>query len=346
MRNKELSFTLLSFASFMFSLLFIANVFAEINTNSNILFACDLLNPSLDCDSDGLINGDEQLLGTNPSVADSDGDGVTDGQEITDGTTPTNGCSFNASSISLVTSLSWNSGDCDGDGVSNRVEVLDATDLFNTCDFDPEHAYLPKQSGWFDADCDSDGLSNSNELLNETEAGVLDSDGDGVKDGIEINDKTNPKDICSYIHTSVTEPYGEEWYSKDCDGDGVVNKTELDDNTNPTDKCEYNEGNITLDIINYCRPYIPEGFSPNGDNVNDVLEIIALEDYPNHSLNVYNRWGNIVYKAAPYKNDWNGNNSPEGPATGKEELPAGIYFYTLDPGNGTDIIKGSIYINR
>lgn len=89
---------------------------------------------------------------------------------------------------------------------------------------------------------------------------------------------------------------------------------------------------------------IPEGFSPNEDGINDVFFIRGLVKYPNNSLTVFNRWGNKVFEATPYKNDWNGKNN-FGISVGNNVLPVGTYFYLFDFGNGTQKIKGTIYLS-
>ena len=93
---------------------------------------------------------------------------------------------------------------------------------------------------------------------------------------------------------------------------------------------------------------IPEGFSPNGDGVNDVFEIVGISQFPNNKIMIVNRWGNKVFEAAPYKSDWDGT-SQFGITIG-EKLPSGTYFYILDLGktgpSGSQEIKGYIYINR
>jgi len=93
---------------------------------------------------------------------------------------------------------------------------------------------------------------------------------------------------------------------------------------------------------------IPEGFSPNGDGVNDVFEIVGISQFPNNKIMIVNRWGDKVFEAAPYKSDWDGT-SQFGIIIG-EKLPSGTYFYVLDLGkvgpSGSQEIKGYIYINR
>jgi gliding motility-associated-like protein len=90
---------------------------------------------------------------------------------------------------------------------------------------------------------------------------------------------------------------------------------------------------------------IPEAFSPNGDGVNDNLVILGLDDYPNNSLSIFNRYGHKVFEANNYQNDWDGT-SESGLTIGSGVLPKGTYFYILDLGNGEKIIKGFFYLNK
>lgn len=91
--------------------------------------------------------------------------------------------------------------------------------------------------------------------------------------------------------------------------------------------------------------FIPEGFSPNGDGINDLFVIRGIDMYPNNSIDIFNRWGNIVFKAHPYQNTWDGTTTM-GVNVGGDELPIGTYFYLFDFGNTSKIIKGTIYLNR
>lgn len=89
---------------------------------------------------------------------------------------------------------------------------------------------------------------------------------------------------------------------------------------------------------------IPDAFSPNGDGVNDLFVITNIESYPSNDFTVYNRWGNKVYEASPYTNQWDGT-SQFGSAF-KEGLPESTYYYVLDLGNGSDPYTGYIYLRR
>ena len=81
-----------------------------------------------------------------------------------------------------------------------------------------------------------------------------------------------------------------------------------------------------------------DGFSPNGDGVNDHFVIEGLEQFVQHRLLVYNRWGTLVYESENYQNDWTG--SWQGKA-----LPSGTYYYILE--YGVDVrIQGRIEIRR
>lgn len=91
--------------------------------------------------------------------------------------------------------------------------------------------------------------------------------------------------------------------------------------------------------------FIPDGFSPNGDGINDAFVIRGILNYPENVFTIFNRWGNKVFEANPYQNTWNGN-CTTGLRIGGDELPIGTYFYVLDLGDGSEIIKGTIYLNR
>ena len=58
---------------------------------------------------------------------------------------------------------------------------------------------------------------------------------------------------------------------------------------------------------------------------------------------IFNRWGDQVYEASPYLNDWDGTSNK--PAFG-EVLPVGTYYYVLDMGEGEEAVTGYIYLKR
>lgn len=97
-----------------------------------------------------------------------------------------------------------------------------------------------------------------------------------------------------------------------------------------------------LDIL------IPDGFSPNGDNINDAFVIVNIREvYPKFRLEIYNRYGNILYKGNAATPDWDGTASQGGVKLGDGEVPVGVYFYILEFNDGTrKPQQGRLYLSR
>ncbi len=112
------------------------------------------------------------------------------------------------------------------------------------------------------------------------------------------------------------------------------------------DLCDQALVTIRLQDDRECQ--VPNIFTPNGDDVNDWLEIPCLDSglYPQNSLIVFNQWGDKVYEASPYANNatdgWKGTLNGE---AGKD-LPDAVYFYIFKPGSGQAPIKGFVEIFR
>jgi gliding motility-associated-like protein/uncharacterized repeat protein (TIGR01451 family) len=87
-------------------------------------------------------------------------------------------------------------------------------------------------------------------------------------------------------------------------------------------------------------------FSPNGDGVNDFFKIDCIAQYPNNVLQVYNRWGTIVFESRSYKNDWDGTPNGRAIVQKEDQLPAGTYYYVLDLGDGSEPRTDWLYLNR
>jgi large repetitive protein len=91
--------------------------------------------------------------------------------------------------------------------------------------------------------------------------------------------------------------------------------------------------------------FIPEGFSPNGDGVNDLFVIRGTTGLT-VDLEVYNRWGTVVYKNTDYKNDWGGiTNANLTVGNVGQGLPDGTYFYVVRLSNGMEYVR-YLTINR
>lgn len=70
------------------------------------------------------------------------------------------------------------------------------------------------------------------------------------------------------------------------------------------------------------NPFIPTAITPNGDNSNDYWNIRWLYRFPENEVIIVNRWGDEVFVAEPYNNDWYGT------WNGKE-LPGATYYYIV-----------------
>lgn len=105
------------------------------------------------------------------------------------------------------------------------------------------------------------------------------------------------------------------------------------------DGCELLQSHTVVVVLSIAQEDIPQGFSPNGDGQNDFWEVPNIDQYGSNTLTIINRWGNEVFVASPYQNNFNGQ--WEG-----KDLPAGTYFYELDLGNGSDAFTGYIIIKR
>lgn len=73
----------------------------------------------------------------------------------------------------------------------------------------------------------------------------------------------------------------------------------------------------------YEKILIPNAFSPNGDGINDTWFIDPLYLFEEASVEVYNRYGQVVYRSRGYNTSWDGTNN-------KRPLPAGTYYYLID----------------
>jgi gliding motility-associated-like protein len=90
----------------------------------------------------------------------------------------------------------------------------------------------------------------------------------------------------------------------------------------------------------WAGPSVPDAFTPNGNNYNDTWVIPGLEGYTTKSMEVYSRYGTIVYKADSYANDWDGTLLNTG-----TPVPDGTYYYILTL-NGGKQLNGYVYVNR
>ena|GEM_PF-595005 len=82
---------------------------------------------------------------------------------------------------------------------------------------------------------------------------------------------------------------------------------------------------IVIDVFDNKTCKVPTVITPNDDDLNDILFIQCLDSglYPKNRLVIYNEWGDQVFSAAPYQNDWRGTLE----VIGGTNLPDGTYYY-------------------
>ncbi|WP_343671805.1 gliding motility-associated C-terminal domain-containing protein [Chitinophaga sp.] len=111
---------------------------------------------------------------------------------------------------------------------------------------------------------------------------------------------------------------------------GVIQNTAIV-SSNETDPDNSNNSSTVATPAISATFFIPNVITPNGDGKNDQFVIKGLDLYPGSRLEIYNRWGNQVYRSDNYSNNWKG-----------EGLSAGIYYYVLriNMAGGPQLYKG------
>ena len=108
-----------------------------------------------------------------------------------------------------------------------------------------------------------------------------------------------------------------------------------------------NSSNVVLDSVSFnynvlastepCLISVFNGFTPDGDGLNDNWVIGNIDNFPNNTVSIFNRWGNKIWNTTNYNNTtnfWDGKN--QSGAT----LTSGTYFYIIEIDNGTGVKKG------
>ncbi|WP_245812834.1 gliding motility-associated C-terminal domain-containing protein [Flagellimonas flava] len=86
--------------------------------------------------------------------------------------------------------------------------------------------------------------------------------------------------------------------------------------------------------------------TPNDDGINDFLLIDGIENAPNNILNIYNRYGVLVYSKLNYANEFGGESNRNGVISRSSGLSAGIYFYILTVSDTREKFQGYLYISQ
>tara|TARA_B100001250_G_scaffold162262_1_gene139419 strand:- start:13806 stop:16721 length:2916 start_codon:yes stop_codon:yes gene_type:complete len=136
-----------------------------------------------------------------------------------------------------------------------------------------------------------------------------------------------------------TSPYYFEWWNGSVVNPinlgispGNYSVSVLDDNG-----CAADTSFVIATMTSEC---IPNVFTPNDDDINDTW---SLEDsflFEDSEVKVYNRFGRLVFQSIGYHDQWDGTNEKG------DDVVDGVYFYSIEIGNGFDKIIGAVTILR
>ena len=141
------------------------------------------------------------------------------------------------------------------------------------------------------------------------------------------------------------------WYDGYPKGNKLELNTSLESNriyyalTNTTNCEEIIVFAVTVNLIDCDDPEIEiyDGFSPNGDGINDEFVILNLRAlFPNFRVDFFNKWGKLIYTATAKNLDWNGNYNGDG-----APAPAGMYYFIINFNkDNKEPIQNRLYLSR
>ncbi|WGZ95557.1 MAG: hypothetical protein QJT81_06100 [Candidatus Thiothrix putei] len=244
-----------------------------------------------DSDSDGLTDSQEAILGTDPNLADTDGDGKPDGEEVgSDINNP-----IDTDGDGKIDALESSTLDSDNDGV---VDELDADDTTGGNDSDNDGLTNAQEKALgtnpLKDDTDADGRKDGDEVgadpahpidtdgdgkIDALESAILDSDNDGVMDELDADDTTGGNDSDGDDLSNAQEKaLGTNPLSDDTDGDGKLDAVEVGaDIATPTDtdgdgKIDALESSILdADADGVADEFDADDANPNNDTDGDGL---------------------------------------------------------------------------
>lgn len=159
------------------------------------------------------------------------------------------------------------------------------------------------------------------------------------------------------VNTSI--PSSTVWYDAATNGNLLDNTTLLKDQVTyygfdpsvVTDCIPKNNFAVTVTLTDCSTTtydfFIPDGFSPNGDGINDTFKVPEIEFlYPDYTFEIYNRYGNMLFKGNKSKPEWDGRNS-ESAGLNDGIVPNGVYFYIVNFNKeNKSPQQGRLYLNR
>ena len=127
--------------------------------------------------------------------------------------------------------------------------------------------------------------------------------------------------------------------------DSLVNLTAAEDiqtySVTVTDECNNDPVTEEIEVTIQCPIEESNIFTPgNQDGYNDYFTLLNLQQYPNSSIQIFDRWGVKIYESSSYQNDWDGrvNNSDR-------FANSGTYYYVVNASNG-EVFHGYVTLIR
>lgn len=103
--------------------------------------------------------------------------------------------------------------------------------------------------------------------------------------------------------------------------------------------CLYNRvADVEVNVT--CATLVYNGFTPNGDGINEFFVIDHIDHFTNNKVFIYNRWGNTVFETTNYNNL---SNAWDGRVKGIV-VPNGTYFYVINLNDGSEPKKGWVEV--
>ncbi|WP_372936182.1 gliding motility-associated C-terminal domain-containing protein [Seonamhaeicola sp.] len=169
-----------------------------------------------------------------------------------------------------------------------------------------------------------------------------------------VNDDPVILDLTNNIAEYDSNAENVVWYDSETGGSTISSSTNLTNTTyyaaliDASTGCESSTRLAVTPNITACgKLKLPDGFSPNGDGVNDTYEVdnLALL-YPNFEIEIYNRNGNLVYRGNANTPRFDGT-SNQSRIISKGDLPVGVYFYIFRFNDGENKPEqGRLYLSR
>lgn len=162
---------------------------------------------------------------------------------------------------------------------------------------------------------------------------------------LKITDASCSDGVDGKAETAVTgghEPYSYSWNTSPVQTTPVISSLASGSyiiTVSDVKGCSVIDTAVVTEINTDCL-VIPSAFTPNKDNNNDTWEFKNISLYPDTKVEVYSRWGTLVFKSNDYRQGaWDGTYNGN-------DIPSGSYVYIIRQNNGYEPIQGTITIIR